>query len=77
MTVTWTWDTADDEERDDYEAKLADVREAPKLRSAIWDFTEWLQREVRKGDPPADAEAIRTHWNEILIDYGVHPWDDP
>jgi len=82
---------SDDEERDlepvyatlhfyyndpDSMRRMKECLDAPKWKSAVWEFDNWLRSRIKYGDGGVADEVIRAHLHTIFGEYGIDIWDD-
>ena len=70
--VTWRFNLDDPEG----ERRLRECLDAPKWKSAVWEFDQWLRNEIRHHDAGEDAETIREYLHIVFGEHGIDIWEE-
>ena len=62
------------------ERRLRECLDAPKWKSAVWEFDNWLRNQIKHSDHAQawiDAlEQVRVDFNRIFYDHGIDIWEE-
>jgi len=58
------------------ERRLRECLDAPKWKSAVWEFDQWLRGEIKYGDRELTDCAIRDSLHRIFSDRNIDIWED-
>ena len=56
--------------------RLVEYLDAPKWKSAVWEFDQWLRNEIRHHDAGEDAETIREYLHIVFGEHGIDIWEE-
>ena len=63
------------------ERRLRECLDAPKLKSAVQEFDQWMRARIKYGADGTGAggpidEVIRAHLHTIFCEHGIDIWDE-
>ena len=70
--VTWNFDMDDPEG----ERRLRECLDAPKWKSAVQEFDQWLRSEIKYHGAGEDAQTIRDHLHVLFDEQGIDIWEE-
>jgi len=69
-TITFNLDDPEGERR------LRECLDAPKWKSAVWEFDNWMRNEIKHYGAGPDFEKIRAHLHTVFGEHGIDIWED-
>ena len=58
------------------ERRLRECLDAPKWKSAVWEFDQWIRGLVKYGDVTVNEESIRERFHAIFSEHGIDIWEE-
>jgi len=56
--------------------RMRECLDAPKWKSAVWDFDQWLRSEIKYHGAGEDAQTIRDHLHVLFDEQGIDIWEE-
>ena len=69
-TITFNLDDPEGERR------LRECLDAPKWKSAVWEFDNWMRNEIKHCGAGPDFEKIRAHLHAVFGEHGIDIWEE-
>jgi len=60
----------------DGERRLRECLDAPKWKSAVQEFDQWIRGLVKYGEVTVNEESIRERFHTIFGEHGIDIWED-
>ena len=70
--VTWRFNVEDPEGM----RRMRECLDAPKWKSAVREFDQWIRGLVKYGEVTVNEESIRERFHTIFSEHGIDIWDD-
>ena len=58
------------------ERRLRECLDAPKWKSAVREFDQWIRGLVKYGEVTVNEESIRERFHTIFGEHGIDIWED-
>jgi len=56
--------------------RMRECLDAPKWKSAVQEFDQWLRNEIKHHEAGEDAQTIRDYLHVLFNEHGIDIWDD-
>jgi len=70
--ITWHFNLDDPEG----ERRLRECLDAPKWKSAVWEFDQWMRNEIKHCGAGPDFEKTRAHLHTVFGEHGIDIWEE-
>ena len=58
------------------ERRLRECIDAPRWKSAVWDFDQWLRNKIKYHDAGEDVRVIREYLHVLFDQYSIDIWEE-